>query len=99
MGKTTELFALLKTGNSDAARKLIAKLKKSGEFTGMHISVVLLHFVRQVMKELLTVLASLMPVPCSVWKWSCIGPGLFIPQDCQGVQVPTWNLFNPPQSL
>ena len=31
MGKTTELLTLLKTGNSDAARKLITKLKKSGE--------------------------------------------------------------------
>lgn len=31
MGKTTELLTLLKTGNSDAARKLIAKLRKSGE--------------------------------------------------------------------
>lgn len=31
MGKTTELMQLLKTGNSDAARKLIAKMKKSGE--------------------------------------------------------------------
>lgn len=30
MGKPTELMQLLKTGNSDAARKLIAKLKKSG---------------------------------------------------------------------
>ena len=39
MGKTTELFALLKTGNSDAARKLIAKLKKSGEFAGVQINV------------------------------------------------------------
>ena len=32
MGKPTELMQLLKTGNSDAARKLIAKMKKSGEF-------------------------------------------------------------------
>ncbi len=32
MGKTTELMQLLKTGNSDAARKVIAKLKKSGEW-------------------------------------------------------------------
>lgn len=31
MGKSTELMQLLKTGNSDAARKLIAKLKKSGK--------------------------------------------------------------------
>lgn len=31
MGKPTELMQLLKTGNSDAARKLISKLKKSGE--------------------------------------------------------------------
>lgn len=30
MGKPTELMQLLKTGNSDAARKLIAKMKKSG---------------------------------------------------------------------
>lgn len=30
MGKSTELMQLLKTGNSDAARKLIAKMKKSG---------------------------------------------------------------------
>ena len=34
MVKTAELMALLKTGNSDAARKLIAKLKKSGEWDG-----------------------------------------------------------------
>lgn len=31
MGKSTELMQLLKTGNSDAARKLISKLKKSGK--------------------------------------------------------------------
>lgn len=31
MGKPTELMQLLKTGNSDAARKLIAKMKKSGK--------------------------------------------------------------------
>lgn len=31
MRKSTELMQLLKTGNSDAARKLISKLKKSGE--------------------------------------------------------------------
>lgn len=31
MGKTSELMQLLKTGNSDAARKMIAKMKKSGE--------------------------------------------------------------------
>ena len=31
MGKSTELIQLLKTGNSDAARKVIAKMKKSGE--------------------------------------------------------------------
>lgn len=30
MGKSTELMQLLKTGNSDAARKLISKLKKTG---------------------------------------------------------------------
>ena len=30
MGKTSELLPLLKTGNSDAARRLILKLKKSG---------------------------------------------------------------------
>ena len=30
MGKSTELMQLLKTGNSDAARKLISKMKKSG---------------------------------------------------------------------
>ena len=34
MGKpTSELLPLLKTGNSDAARRLIAKLKKSGGFS------------------------------------------------------------------
>lgn len=33
MGKPTELMLLLKTGNSDAARKLIAKMKKSGKLT------------------------------------------------------------------
>lgn len=33
MGKPTELMQLLKTGNSDAARKLIAKMKKSGKST------------------------------------------------------------------
>ena len=32
MGKPTELMQLLKTGNSDAARKLIAKMKKSGKY-------------------------------------------------------------------
>ena len=32
MGKPTELLQLLKTGNSDAARKLLAKMKKSGKF-------------------------------------------------------------------
>ena len=32
MGKTSELLSLLKTGNSDAARRLIAKFKKGGEF-------------------------------------------------------------------
>lgn len=31
MGKTSELLSLLKTGNSDAARRLILKFKKSGE--------------------------------------------------------------------
>lgn len=31
MGKSTELMQLLKTGNSDAARKLISKLRKSGK--------------------------------------------------------------------
>lgn len=31
MGKSNELVQLLKTGNSDAARKLISKLKKTGE--------------------------------------------------------------------
>ena len=31
MGKPTELMQLLKTGNSDSARKLIAKMKKSGK--------------------------------------------------------------------
>lgn len=31
MGKPSELMQLLKTGNSDAARKLITKMKKSGE--------------------------------------------------------------------
>lgn len=31
MVKISELMNLLKTGNSDAARKLIAKLKKSGK--------------------------------------------------------------------
>lgn len=31
MGKSSELLSLLKTGNSDAARRLIAKLKKSGK--------------------------------------------------------------------
>jgi hypothetical protein len=31
MGKTTELLSLLKTGNSDAARRLIAKFKKGGK--------------------------------------------------------------------
>ena len=32
MGKPTELMQLLKTGNSDAARKLITKMKKSGKY-------------------------------------------------------------------
>lgn len=29
--KTAELMSLLKTGNSDAARKFISKLKRTGE--------------------------------------------------------------------
>ena len=31
MGKTSELLSLLKTGNSDAARRLITKFKKAGK--------------------------------------------------------------------
>ena len=37
MGKPTELMQLLKTGNSDAARKLIAKMKKSGKYVSYRI--------------------------------------------------------------
>lgn len=38
MGKGNDLLHLLKTGNSGEARKLVAKLKKQGNLSGIYLA-------------------------------------------------------------
>lgn len=51
MGRTSELLSLLKTGNSDAARRLIVKFKKAGKILfascGFHNSLPIIIYVRR----------------------------------------------------